>query len=245
MDRFLETCRLFPDAITYQNDTFCHSPVTRYDLDRDDTGPYRIYSVPSGACYPSITSILSETKSDRSKAGLQKWQEDIGEDEANRIRTAAARHGDTLHDNLEAYVKGDPVCCADFRERELLSKLVPHLDQNLTAVYGCELSLWSDRMRMAGTSDLPGQWRGRNAIIDFKNSRKPKRLNWIGDYVLQGVAYARMMEERYPELGVFGLIVIMIAVHGNKEQVFEIERTPKHDRKLLQRVVEFHKRMKS
>jgi genome maintenance exonuclease 1 len=42
----------------------------------------------------------------------------------------------------------------------------------------------------AGQTDLVGIYQGRDSIIDFKQSNKPKRDDWIEDYYLQGALYA-------------------------------------------------------
>jgi genome maintenance exonuclease 1 len=42
----------------------------------------------------------------------------------------------------------------------------------------------------AGATDLVGIYQGRDSIIDFKQSNKPKKVEWIEDYKLQGAAYA-------------------------------------------------------
>ena len=42
----------------------------------------------------------------------------------------------------------------------------------------------------AGATDLCGIYQGRESIIDFKQSNKPKKIEWIKDYKLQMVAYA-------------------------------------------------------
>lgn len=232
---------MFPENKTYQNTDFVYHPVHKVTLDRDDSGPYRVYRTPAGT-FPSITTILDGTKPLSKKQGLAKWRENVGEEEAHRILEASKRHGEALHKHCEDYLNGKEVACQTYQEVELFTKLKPHLDKNLTGFYGTELPLFSSRMRMAGTSDLPGIWKGQNAIIDFKNSRKPKRQDWIGDYILQGIGYARMMEERYPDIGPFTKVVILVAVHGLQEaQVFELDRTPELDKKLLHRVMQFHR----
>jgi len=42
----------------------------------------------------------------------------------------------------------------------------------------------------AGTTDLVGQYKGNPAILDFKQTNKPKKLEWVEDYFLQLTAYA-------------------------------------------------------
>ena len=42
-----------------------------------------------------------------------------------------------------------------------------------------------------------GIYQGRESIIDFKQSNKPKRAEWIDDYKLQLVAYAMAHDQVY------------------------------------------------
>ena len=42
----------------------------------------------------------------------------------------------------------------------------------------------------AGQTDLIGQHKNLMAVIDFKQTNKPKKREWIEDYCLQLVAYA-------------------------------------------------------
>jgi genome maintenance exonuclease 1 len=50
--------------------------------------------------------------------------------------------------------------------------------------------LWASPGLYAGATDLVGIYQGRDSIIDFKQSNKPKKVEWIEDYKLQGAAYA-------------------------------------------------------
>jgi genome maintenance exonuclease 1 len=49
----------------------------------------------------------------------------------------------------------------------------------------------------AGTTDLVGVWKGKQAIMDFKQTNKPKKREWIDDYFMQGAAYALAHNELY------------------------------------------------
>jgi genome maintenance exonuclease 1 len=49
----------------------------------------------------------------------------------------------------------------------------------------------------AGTTDCVGVWNGKPAIIDFKQTNKPKKREWIGDYFLQLTAYAQAHNEMH------------------------------------------------
>ena len=48
---------------------------------------------------------------------------------------------------------------------------------------GCEVHLAGENY--AGTTDAVGIFDGQPAIIDFKQTNKPKREEWIEDYYLQ------------------------------------------------------------
>ena len=60
---------------------------------------------------------------------------------------------------------------------------------DLEEIWGSEVVLSYPGL-YAGQTDLVGVYQGRESIIDFKQSNKPKREEWIEDYYYQGVAYA-------------------------------------------------------
>ena len=87
-----------------------------------------------------------------------------------------------------------------------------------------EVQLYSDKLKLAGTTDLFAVWDNKLAIIDFKNSLKPKREDWITSYFLQATIYARMAEERCAAAGiklVIPTIVIPVACQTGEVQIFE------------------------
>jgi genome maintenance exonuclease 1 len=49
----------------------------------------------------------------------------------------------------------------------------------------------------AGATDVVGMYDGAESIVDFKQSNKPKRREWIEDYKLQLAAYALAHNEIY------------------------------------------------
>ncbi len=60
---------------------------------------------------------------------------------------------------------------------------------DLEEIWGSEVVLSYPGL-YAGQTDLCGIYQGRESIIDFKQSNKPKREEWIEDYYYQMVAYA-------------------------------------------------------
>ncbi len=59
----------------------------------------------------------------------------------------------------------------------------------LDEVWGCEVQLYNSNL-YAGTTDVVGLYKGVPHIVDFKQTNKPKRREWIEDYFLQLAAYA-------------------------------------------------------
>ena len=141
---------------------------------------------------PSVTTILSSTQ-DASKAeSLAKWKAKVGEVEAERIKNTAATRGTAMHTYLEHYVKGGKVLDLTDVGREASSMGQTIIDKgfsDLEEVWGVECTLYYPGL-YAGQTDLCGVYQGRESIIDFKQSNKPKRAEWIEDYKLQLVAYA-------------------------------------------------------
>jgi len=141
---------------------------------------------------PSVTTILSSTQ-DASKAeSLAKWKAKVGEVEAERIKNTAATRGTAMHTYLEHYVKGGKVLDLTDVGREARSMGQTIIDKgfpDLEEVWGVECTLFYPGL-YAGQTDLCGVYQGRESIIDFKQSNKPKRAEWIEDYKLQLVAYA-------------------------------------------------------
>jgi len=65
----------------------------------------RHYSI-DGSRLPSVTSILSATKSEEDKASIAAWKERVGYKEAERIKNDAANRGSSMHSFLEKYLLG-------------------------------------------------------------------------------------------------------------------------------------------
>ena len=190
---------------------------------KSDTSPdgKRVYQTPSGEKYPSVTTILS-ARGDKSK--LFEWRKRVGEQEANKITTQAARRGTNVHTIAEKYMQGR----ADFLEGQnplavsLFSDIKPIIDEHITKVYGNEMPLYSDTLQTAGRCDLFCQFQGSHGVVDFKTSTKPKREEWIQNYFLQCTTYAMMIEERYR--CVVPHIAVVIAVENDLPQFF-VKRT--------------------
>ena len=127
---------------------------------------------------------------------IVEWRKRVGEDQANKISTAASSRGTKLHKICEDYVVGNQLELSPFNKL-MFDPIKNYLDKYLDLVYGVELGLYSNTLQLAGRCDLVGRLHGMPCIIDFKTSSKPKKEQWILNYFYQTTAYAQMVSERY------------------------------------------------
>jgi genome maintenance exonuclease 1 len=137
---------------------------------------------------PSVTTILSKTKD---MTALDEWAARIGKDNAEDIKNQAAARGSKMHKHIEDYITEGKEVVEDANEIHtsmallVLEKIKPHLKE----IWGSEINLYYPG-QYAGTTDIAGVWDGKPAIVDFKQTNKPKKEEWIEDYKLQLVSYA-------------------------------------------------------
>jgi hypothetical protein len=141
---------------------------------------------------PSVTTILAATQSNEKRASLAKWKDKVGNIEADKIKNTAASRGTAMHTYLEHHINGGGLLdlSSEGREAESMAKTI--IDKglgDLHEIWGSEVVLHYPGL-YAGATDLCGVYQGRDSIIDFKQSNKPKKDEWIEDYKLQLAAYA-------------------------------------------------------
>ena len=141
---------------------------------------------------PSVTTILGATASSEKRESLQKWKDRIGELEAERVKNRAASRGTAMHSYLEMHLNGEnllDLTIEGLEARSMAQKIIEEGLKDLEEVWGSEVVLYYPDL-WAGQTDLVGIYQGRDSIIDFKQSNRPKREEWITDYYLQGALYA-------------------------------------------------------
>lgn len=160
----------------------------------------RYVSPLTGQPLPSVTTILDQTKSEESKAGLEKWRKRIGRDNAKAITLGAANLGTVIHNQLEKYIKGEELVWGNnmiqIMARKMVETVIAKGISRIEKVYGLEVGLVFEGL-YAGTADLIIQADGEILIADFKNTIKMKKEEWIGDYYMQMVAYALAHNEMF------------------------------------------------
>jgi len=140
---------------------------------------------------PSVTTILSACQSEEKRASLEAWRQRLGPKTADIARDLAAERGTAMHRYLEAYIDGSghkDLTKLGVQAETMAKKVIESGLRDLEEVWGQEVTLYYPGL-YAGATDVVGIYSGQPAIIDFKQSNKPKRREWIEDYFEQLGAY--------------------------------------------------------
>ena len=168
-------------------------------IKRIDTPEGRRYATPDGEKLPSVTTILDATKSEESKKALNEWRKRVGTQKAQAITTEAANRGTRMHKFLEDYIKTGIISASgsnpySIQSHKMAQTIISEGLSNCTEYWGTEVPLYYPRI-YAGTTDLCGIHDGSEAIMDHKQTNKPKKREWIDDYFVQLAAYANAHNE--------------------------------------------------
>jgi genome maintenance exonuclease 1 len=201
---------------------FKHNLVPEIDITTQTIDGKRYYVLPSGEKFRSVTTVLSDALD---KTALIEWRKKVGEEEAQKISTQAARRGTAVHSLCEKYVLNEenyskgamPSGLDSFKSIQSL------LDKHVDNILGVETPLYSVVLKTAGRCDLIAEFDGVPSVIDFKTSRKLKQENWIESYFLQTTVYSMMFEWIYKIA--IPQIAIMIAVDNEEPQLFVKDRS--------------------
>ena len=211
--------------------------VTGRQITDPDTGK-RVYEI-NNYRLPSVTTILGATKN---QEFIKQWKAKVGEKEADRIKNLSSKRGTAMHKFLEHYILGtgyDDLTGLGQEAKAMAQKVI---DVGLAPVeeyYGSEVTLHYPGL-YAGSTDLVCLHNGMETIVDFKQSNRPKKKEWIEDYYLQIAAYA--MAHDYVYKSAIRQGVIMVCTPDLYYQEFRITdhelRTWKH--RFLKRLDMYH-----
>jgi genome maintenance exonuclease 1 len=177
----------FVERVQYKNCKQINDPVTRK----------RVYLTPDGEKLPSVTTILSSTKD---MTALNEWRNRIGHEKAQQITTEAAGVGTAMHGNLERFIAGlqrqpgnNPV---HVQANKMADVIIEQGLSGVEEVWAMEQSLYFPGL-YSGTTDLVGVYKGNPSVMDYKQTNKPKKEEWIADYKIQLIAYIMAHNEVY------------------------------------------------
>jgi len=192
---------------------------------------------------PSVTTILSATQSEEKKKSLADWKARMGPQYADRVRDIAAMRGTAMHKFLEAYVDGSghkDLTSIGKEAEPMAKKIIESGLGELDEVWGQEVTLYYPGL-YAGATDIVGIYEGKPAIIDFKQTNKPKKREWILDYFCQLGAYCMAHNYVYGTKIQSG--VILMCSKDLLFQRFEVEGKEfvKHQHEFLRKVDQYYK----
>ena len=206
-------------------------------LSRTSEEGRRLYQTPDGSRVPSVTTVLDRTKPEEARQALQNWRNRVGHQQAQQITTEAASRGTRMHTYLENYIRDHTIIEATTNPYSWASMAMAKtvVDQGFTdrisEVYGVEIPLYFPQL-YAGTTDGVGMHLGEEAILDYKQTNKPKKREWIGDYFLQLTAYALAHNEVYGSTIRKG--VILMCVRPEQDENLAITAPPQYQEFILE-----------
>jgi hypothetical protein len=179
----------------------------------------RMYEI-SNYRLPSVTTVLGATKN---QDFIKKWKAKVGEANAEKIKNHSASRGTAMHKFLEHHVVGTNIIDLTPIGQEARPMADKIIEVGLTPVdeyYGSEVMLHYPGL-YAGATDLICSHNGMETVVDFKQSNRPKKEEWIQDYYLQISAYAMAHDYVYGSQIKQG--VIMICTPDLYYQEFKLE----------------------
>ena len=189
-----------------------------------------------------MTTILDQTQSAEKRESIKRWQERVGLEQAEKIKDQAAERGTAMHKILEKYIVD--VGYVDLTNvgkdaHNMAIQIIQSGLINVTEFYGTECTLQYPGL-YAGQTDLVAVHKGKDAIIDFKQTNKPKKREWIEDYCLQLAAYAMAHNFIYKTKIEKGVIMMCSKDNFYQEFVVEGKEFQKYKHNFLRRVDEYY-----
>lgn len=163
-------------------------------INRESVEGKRLYVCPDGSKVPSVTTILDSTKPPEKIAALQAWRKSVGDKKAQEITAESAGRGTRMHKYLEDFVMSGQLSTPGTNPYSKQSHLMAStiINQglvNVNEIWGSEVGLYYPEL-YAGTADAVGMHNNHQAIFDYKQTNKPKKIEYIEDYFLQLTAYS-------------------------------------------------------
>jgi len=192
---------------------------------------------------PSVTTILKATESVEKKAKLEAWKQRVGHKQAEIISREATSRGSSMHDYLEKFLLGKlnlELLGDNTREKMMADQIIENgLRNRLDEIWGCEATLYYPG-KYAGAADCIGLYEKKETIIDFKQSNKPKKDEWIDDYYLQCAAYAMAHNTVYGSNITQAAILLCTKDNIFQRFVIDGDRFRDYQKQFMEKVEQFY-----
>ncbi len=217
--------------MTLLTQKFNYTPISRESVEGR-----RLYATPDGSKVPSVTTILDKTKPIEKIQALQNWKKRVGEEKAQAIVTEAAGRGTRMHKYLEDYITSgvlsDPGTNPYSKQSHAMARhIISEGLKNANEVWGVEVPLYFPGL-YAGTTDGCGLHLNEESILDYKQTNKPKKQEWIEDYYLQLTAYALAHNEVHGTNIRKGVVLMCVSPKLNEQLIMTEE--PKYQEFILE-----------
>ncbi len=192
---------------------------------------------------PSVTTILKATESQEKKEKLEEWKKRVGYKQAEVISREATSRGSSMHNYLEKFLLGKlnmDLLGDNTREKIMADQIIENgLRNKLIEIWGCEATLYYPG-KFAGTADCIGIYESKETIIDFKQSNKPKKDEWIDDYYLQCAAYAMAHNSVYGSNIIQAAVLLCTKDNIFQRFIIDGERFIEYQKKFMEKVEQFY-----
>ena len=192
---------------------------------------------------PSVTTILKATESEEKKAKLEEWKQRVGYKQAEIISREATSRGSSMHNYLEKFLLGKlnmDLLGDNTKERTMADQIIENgLRDKLNEIWGCEATLYYPG-KYAGAADCIGVYENKETIIDFKQSNKPKKEEWISEYFLQLSAYSLAHDKVYGSNITQGVILLCTKDNVFQRFIVDGEKLKDYQNQFLEKVEQFY-----
>jgi genome maintenance exonuclease 1 len=214
------------------------------DIHRTELNGKRVYVCPDGYRVPSVTTILSATRSDEKTQSLANWRKRVGDKVADHIMKEASNRGTKMHKFLEDYITigalEDPGALpSDKQSHKMATMIIDNGLCNINVIYGVEVGLYYPGL-YAGTTDGVGEHLHEGCIFDHKQSNKPKKREYIDDYMLQLAAYIIAHDKVYGTSLKKGVILMCTADYVYQEFILENDELSAYKEKWWTRLEQYY-----
>ena len=224
-----------------------HNPKFIYPTStRSSVDGHRHYDL-GEAKLPSVTTILSATQPPEKMKALAAWKLRVGEEEAARIVDNSATRGTAMHKIIESFLTGQyhlDLTDVGRNAHNMAQTIIENgLKNKINEYYGMEATMYYPDL-YAGATDLVAIHNGKDSIIDFKQSNKPKKKEWIHDYCLQLSAYTMAHNVVYGTSIQKGIIMMCTPDNVYQEFIIEGLELQKYKWEFLKRVDQYYNQIK-
>ena len=193
--------------------------------------------------FPSVTTILKATESEEKKIKLAEWKQRVGHKQAEIISREATSRGSSMHSYLENFLLGKlnmSLLGDNTLEKMMADQIIENGIRNkLNEIWGCEATLHYPG-KYAGAADCIGVYENKETIIDFKQSNKPKKEEWISEYFLQLSAYSLAHDKVYGSNITQGVILLCTKDNIFQRFIVEDDKLRNYQDQFLKKVEQFY-----